>query len=165
MERIHTDDGLRLVCMLTRQLDAVARLQSAQEAVRQSVLKRDWEGFDDLIARMDSAAAAFASLEEERVSLWASIGMESGAGGYYQSIHRFPDEERRELSRLYRSLKLETLRVKLANDALMGYIQQAKLTINSFLGAAFPDRRGTLYSRSGRSVDSEMRSIVLNKTF
>lgn len=164
MERTITD-GLRCIRMLRAQLDLLCRLQATQEIVRTAVLKRDWEGFDTLVARMDAYANEFSLLEEERLALWRALGLESEGGRFYQSIVLFPEEERLELSTLFRRLKLETLRVKLANDTLAAYIQQAKLTIHSFLNAAFPDRRGRLYSRRGHSVDAEMRSIVLDRTF
>jgi hypothetical protein len=79
-------------------------------------------------------------------------------------VARLDEASRRELTDLYRRLKLDTLKVRLANDALSAYLSAARETLADFLNAAFPDRRGKIYSRRGAAVHSEMRSIVLDRS-
>jgi hypothetical protein len=45
----------------------------------------------------------------------------------------------------------------------MTYLNEARLLVAGFLDAAFPDRKGKIYSRRGVQVQADMRSMVLNK--
>ena len=45
-----------------------------------------------------------------------------------------------------------------------GFTVAASDETGAFLEAAFPDRRGKLYSRRGTAVPAEMRSLVLDRS-
>lgn len=160
-----TMDSMRCRQMLRSQIDLLCRLQATQEIVKTAVLNREWEGFESLVARMDDYAQEYQSMQAEHRRNYSLLGFNLGVGSFYQFIGRFSAQERRELSELYRKLKIEALRVKLLNDNLAAYIQQARLTLTSFLDVAFPDRRGRLYSNRGKSRQSDMTSLVLDRSF
>ena len=84
--------------------------------------------------------------------------------GFYAFAARLPEQERRELSELYRRIKMRTLGVRFANDSLTDYLDETQAVVSGFLEAVFPDRRGKIYSRKGTQVSPDMRSMVLNQT-
>jgi hypothetical protein len=86
-------------------------------------------------------------------------------GRFYVFVAQFPDEQRSELSAIYRRLKHESLRVRMAGQTLMGYISEARATITGFFQIVFPDRGGKIYTPHGVPVSHDMRSMVLNQAF
>ncbi|MDR2246268.1 MAG: hypothetical protein LBE17_06305, partial [Treponema sp.] len=78
---------------------------------------------------------------------------------------RLPAEERKLLTGLYRNLKLAVFRVGIENTALMNYLNGIRGIVSDFIAAAFPDRKGKLYTRRGGQVHADMRSMVLDRQF
>jgi hypothetical protein len=136
--------------------------------VRNAVIAREWADFEGYMDTLNLIGIEFRSLDAEREQLFAVFARQSGSNntgvGFYSLIARFPEEERRELSNLYRKLKIDTLKIGFANDSLTAYIGEARTTLHDFLDAAFPDRKGRIYSNRGTQVPSDMRSMVLNQS-
>lgn len=157
------------VYILRQETALLERLAAAQEVVRNAVFAREWTDLESMLARLDGYGREFEALERERSRIFAEIlsawGSERDTVGFYTLVTRLPEDRRREITDLYRRLKLDTLKVRLANDALTHYLTDARATVASFLEAAFPDRKGKMYSRRGTQVHSEMRSIVLDRSF
>lgn len=155
------------VQILRQETALLERLSAAQEVVRNAVFAREWTDLEALLDRLNGYSEEFQRLEQERDRIFEEmnrfLGIEKGGLGFYSLTTQLPLPERRELTDLYRRLKLDALRVRLANDTLMTYITEARSTVAGFLDLAFPDRRGRLYSRRGTQVHSEMRSIVLDR--
>jgi hypothetical protein len=77
---------------------------------------------------------------------------------------RFNPAQRGELRNIYRSLKLEALKLRLANEALLEYLNEIRTTTAGFFEIVFPEMGGKLYTRNGIPVSHDMRSIVLNQS-
>lgn len=157
----------RCADVLRQETALLERLSAAQDVVRTAVFARDWADLESMLARLDAYALDFELLEAERERVFREFAP-SGTGegesvGFYAVASRLPPTDRRTLTELYRRLKLDALKVRLANDSLTTYLAEARATLAGFMEAAFPDRRGRLYSRRGKAVDSEMRSIVLDR--
>ncbi|GAB1481619.1 hypothetical protein MASR2M78_04340 [Treponema sp.] len=164
------EENLVARCMdvLKQETALLERLAAAQELVRQSVFAREWADLETMLSRLSSYGDEFVLLEAERERLFSEIsglfGGERESISFYSLASRLPLNERKELTELYRRLKLDTLKVRLANEALTSYLSDARSTLSGFMDAAFPDRKGRIYSRRGKTVHSEMRSIVLDKS-
>ena len=150
--------------ILRREIALLERLAAAQEVVRQAVFGRDWTDLEAMLGRLDAYSREFGAMEAERVETFRVLGGRRDGGDFYAVIARLPETERRLLADLHRRLKLDALKVRLANDALTNYLAEARSTVGAFLEAAFPDRRGKLYSRRGTAVPAEMRSLVLDRS-
>ncbi len=155
--------------ILQQEIALLERLGAAQEVVRTAVVNRDWTDLERVIARLNEYGQEFQQVEEQRARLFSELTSESGYPqeevGFYGLITHLPLEQRKELTDLYRRLKLDTLRIRLANDSLNQYLSVARGIVSDFLQAAFPDRKGKRYSRQGKEIHSEMRSIVLDRSF
>ncbi|GHT58643.1 hypothetical protein FACS1894109_13210 [Spirochaetia bacterium] len=159
--------------ILERECGLLRELESLQKLVWDAVTSREWTDFEAHISRLNNFSAEFNVLEAERMKILAefqgNVPNAPHASGeetrFYAMVSQFPDAERNELTKRYRELKSETLRVRISNDSLLTYLAEAKSTVAGFLEAAFPDRRGRVYSRSGAAVPADMRSMVLNHQF
>jgi hypothetical protein len=154
--------------LLERESELLGKITDAQAAVKNAVTKREWTDFEALLLSLNDYKEQFEVLETERIALFAgSIPEGLSADGdmphFYTTISHLPEDQRREIANVYRNIKERALKVRLANDALLLYLDEAKATTNAFLKAAFPERKGGVYSRQGKKVSADMRSMVLDQ--
>ncbi|MDR2069811.1 MAG: hypothetical protein LBP81_00120 [Treponema sp.] len=156
--------------VLEQERKLVAQIAGMQALIRQAVINRQWPAFESHMEALNQLGAQFKDLDQERVRIFSSLSgggdtpKEDGAGaGFYALVSRFPPDERKAVTGAYRSLKTETMKVRIEGGALMNYLSEASLLIAGFLEAAFPDRKGRIYSRSGVQVQADMRSMVLDR--
>lgn len=161
----------RCKTILIQESELVQRAAVLQRLIRDAVEKREWADFEGHFSDMNALGQELAALEQERESLFAELRGGAAAavehdgdkGCFYALVSRLPAEQRNELTAIYRSLKLESLKLRMANDTLMAYISEARATMAGFFALAFPDRRGQLYTPRGTTVSHDMRSMVLNQ--
>jgi hypothetical protein len=165
---IATEYGIfgQVSSVLRREAELLTEIGSLQKKVWETVLNRVWDNFEGLMGALNILGTEFQVLEQERARLMAEFGAQAWEGeSFYRLASRLPGPDGRELAGLYRKLKSETLRVRIANDSLLDYLGEAKTTVAGFLEAAFPDRKGKVYSRQGALIPADMRSMVLNQSF
>jgi len=152
--------------ILLKESELVQKIAGLQNLVWEAVIKRDWADFEGYFSELGKIGEEFSALEAERERFFAEFQGESGeSSGFYALAARFPDNERAEITEIYRNLKLETMRVQMMGETLMGYIADARATITGFFEIAFPGRGGRIYTPYGVPVSHDMRSMVLNQCF
>lgn len=169
LEITRTDTKIcECISILQKEIALLERLGAAQDVISQAVFSRDWTDLDALFARLDEYNTEFETLEKERARLFSELNNELVGKqekiGFYALASRLDPERRRQITDLYRRLKLDVLKIRLMNENLHQYITTNRMIISDFLHAAFPDRKGKLYSRQGREIHAEMRSIVLDRS-
>ena len=167
----------RCVDVLSGEIELVKKISSAQDMVRRAVMKREWTDLDEKTREVNALGGEFACLESERASLFSALASSSLKSGalqepwiieerpFYASIMVLPIEERRDLSRLYRELKVETLKMRALNETFLAYLNEAKALAAAYLEAVCPSRGGKLYTRRGRKASQDLKSIVFNNRF
>jgi predicted transposase YbfD/YdcC len=138
-------------------------------------MNREWAVFEDNLGAMNAIESKMEHLETERELLFSvneTLEHQRGfsenldaKGRFYALAALLPDEQRNDLTSIYRSLKLEALKLRIANDALMTYITEIKATLNDFFALAFPHRCGKVYTKEGTHFSNELSSMVLNRSF
>ena len=174
---IETWDFGRCVSVLTGEIELLKRLSIAQDGVRKAVMAREWTDFEEKTAGVNRMSEEFALLENERVRLFSALAATTHTGDcsarpggveskpFYMLIAGLVPEEGRELSRLYRDLKMATLKMRALNETFLAYLNEAKALAAAYLEAACPARGGKLYTRKGHRVSQDLRSIVFNNRF
>jgi len=152
--------------ILLKECELVRRIASLQNLVYEAVINRDWNGFEANFSKLGEIGKEFSELEQEREGLFAGIQVKSDVSTrFYSLIAGLPAEQRGELTEIYRSLKMETLKVQIMGETIMNFIIGARATVAGFFEVAFPDRKGKIYTPYGMPVSHDMRSIVLNRSF
>jgi hypothetical protein len=111
----------------------------------------------------------FGLLETERVEIFAALqenfckNPQEQEPSFYSLAAKLPPNECRELSGLYRELKMETLRMKALNDTFSTYLKEVKIMAAAWLDAVYPAQGGKLYTRKGHHISGDPRSMVLNQ--
>ena len=151
--------------ILLRESELVQHIAGLQNDIREAVMNRNWADFEEHFAALGRIKAEIADLEDKRERLFSEISGKTGDFSFYAFATQLPAEQRAELTEIYRSLKLETLRVQVSGEALMKYITEVRVVITGFFEIAFPDRSGKIYTPHGISASHDMRSMVLNRSF
>ena len=138
----------------------MAEASRLQKLVDSAVKNREWTDFDAHLSSFNSCSVKLAEMEKEREELFG----EADTSSFYTLCLCYTPQQRSELTEIYRSLKLEALKVRLANNALLMYLDEIRSTMAGFFELAFPDRGGKMYTPSGVPVSHDMRSMVLNKS-
>ena len=151
--------------ILLKESELVQNITSLQNGIHQAVTNRDWADLEDNFAALGKIKAEISALESERERIFAAITGKTGDFSFYAFAAQLPAGQRAELTEIYRSLKFETLRVRMSGEALMKYITEVRVVMAGFFEVAFPDRSGKIYTPHGVSAAHDMRSMVLNRSF
>ena len=146
--------------VLSGEIDLLKKISALQGKVRQAVMSRDWTDFDVKIQELNQFGTEFAGLEAERVGLFPA----DEGKPFYAAIADLPADESRELSRLYRDLKMETLKMRALNETFLAYLNEAKALAAAYIETICPARGGKLYTRKGRRVSQDLKSLILNNS-
>jgi len=165
--------------ILLRESELVQKVGNLQDMIYSEVVGRDWTDFEAHFGALEEMRTELAALEGERERLFSEcLGERIVAGSdgdtadadasfrFYAFVARLSPEQRGEITGIYRSLKVETLKVRSTSETLMSYIAGARATMAGFFDAAFPETRtAKTYSPYGTKVSNDMRSMVLNQRF
>jgi len=161
--------------ILLRERELVQNAVIEQEKMRIAVFNREWEGFEANVSALTVIERQLAEMEEEREQLFCafeallqhknSLYNKDGKGRFYAMVALLPENQRNELTSIYRGLKMDTLSLRIANEALRTYLGGIKNTIREFFDKAFPEYAGKMYTPKGTHHSHDMRSMVLNQSF
>jgi len=157
------------------EFELIQNAAAIQEKIRLAVTERQWTVFEDNLSAMGAIESKLESLERERDILFIvhktlthqrnfSESLDA-KGRFYALVTLLPEIQRNELTSIYRSLKLEALKLKMANESLFSYINGVKSTLREFIDLAFIERGGKMYTKEGNHFSHDMRSMVLNQSF
>ena len=161
-------DYSRCVAVLSEEIDLLKKISLVQDAVRKAVMAREWAEFDAKMIAINQIAEEFSTLEAERMENFTImkdiLGKDQSESdfSFYSLVSRLPPEQSRELSGLYRELKMETLRVNALNETFLKYLKEIKTMATAWLEAVFPVQGGKLYTCKGSQASGETRSVILN---
>jgi hypothetical protein len=162
----------RCVSIFNKEIALLKKIYTVEESVHQAVMAREWTDFEWKIAEIYQLGEDFNLIEAQRVEILAHLqekntvggsGTESESSFYALAAAKLSQEECREISGLYRELRMETLKVKALNDTFTGYLNELRTMTAAWLEAVFPAQGGKLYTRKGRQAARELRSVILNQ--
>ena len=160
--------------ILLKECELVQNAAAVQEKIRAAIMSREWADFEGHFSVMNAIEGELASLEHEREWLFTDfetsggrnpLNMKDAKGRFYAMASALPENQRNDLTAIYRSLKFEALKLRMANDALTTYMGGIKAMLTDFFALAFPDRGGKMYTPDGKHFSHDMRSMVLNHRF
>lgn len=156
----------RLKELLAAQAQALLRFGSQEQELQAAILSRDWAAIDALVPQMELRSAELEELDACREKLFIEARLETGLpadAGFPEFLERLDEADRRDLIALYRSLQISVLRVRSVTRGIDAYVRGTLRTTNEVLGEAFPDQKGTMYSRRGKRSPADGRAMVLDR--
>ena len=161
--------------ILLQEFELIQNAVNIQEKIRFAVTDRQWADFEDNLSAMNAIESKLEALEEEREQLFGvfkTLSHQHGfsdnldaKGRFYSLVANLPENQRNDLTSIYRSLKFEALKLQIANDSLLAYINGIQSTLKDFFDLAFIERGGKMYTKNGKHFSHDMSSMVLNQSF
>jgi hypothetical protein len=161
--------------ILLQECELIQNAAVIHEKIRTAVTGKDWTVFDDQLSAMNEIELKMEVLEKEREQLFviyeAMVHQNNfsqildAKGRFYKLVSALPEDQRNELTSIYRGLKMESIKLRMANDTLMTYLNGLKTALKDFFDLAFPDRAVKTYTNHGTHFSHDMRSMVLNSQF
>lgn len=127
----------------------LSELYEKQEAVKQSVIDRNWELLVPLLADVNSLTEKFRTLDSKRDAAQKT----------------FSEDEIKTFYNKLAALRSLLLKCKVQNRVLTDYVNIARDFIKDVVDKALPQTRNKSYSRTGKIVQPQPVSVVVNQLF
>jgi hypothetical protein len=161
--------------ILLKEFELIQKAMIVQENIRLAVTDRQWTVFEENLNAMNGIESKLEEFESEREKLFdvfkTLVHQQNFAdnldakGRFHMLTAYLPEDQRNELTSIYHSLKLESIKLKIANESLAVYVNEIKSTLRDFFDLAFTERGGKMYTKEGTHFSHDMRSMVLNRSF
>lgn len=153
--------------VLKTQIELFSTVSVEHKAMQSAVIGRDWTTLEAAIGRIHDYSETLTALERERHDAYRQLRNDLGLhgdAGFYDVLTRLDNEPRARLAKLYRELKVAVMRMAGQNESLQSYVDTSSKTLNAVLEELFPQRKGTIYGRSGAVSGSDGRAFVVNQS-
>jgi len=127
----------------------LSELYEKQEAVKQSVIDRNWDLLVPLLADVNSLTEKFRTLDSKRDEVQKA----------------FSEDEVKVFYTKLAALRSLLLKCKVQNRVLTDYVNIARDFIKDVVDKALPQTRNKSYSRTGKIVQPQPVSVVVNQLF
>ena len=135
--------------VLEREEQILDELVKNQNSLRKAVTEKNWESLTKIINNINSISSDFLEADTEREVIQDMMKM---------------DEVKPYFGRLA-DMRSKLLKCKIENQALSKYVNITKNFIQGVVDNALPQSRNKVYSKTGKIVQPQPQSVVLNMDF
>ena len=146
-EKATLADKQKLISVMQEESALLDTILEQQSVLHLCVTERRWDELETTTANLQALSDTFTELEQKRVALTAHISVGS--------------ED--DLAPVLRQVRSKLLKSRVENNALNEYIRMTRRFLQGVFDSVVPQRRNTLYSRTGEIVKPELSSLVLNQ--
>lgn len=151
----------RLYDVLLAQTELINQIYQMQKSVRSCVTNRDWDSLQSTLYYINELSEGFTELEERRVSYFKDFGAAIGSD-ITNVVKNIPPQFKNPIQSVFNDMKKKLLASKIENDAINEYVKLSQEFLQGIFDSVLPQRRNTLYSRTGSLIKNQPDSIVLN---
>ena len=120
-----------------------------QDSLKKAVLDKNWESLTKIITSMNTISSKFVDIDTEREILQDMMKMNE-IKPYFERLG---------------TMRAKLLKCKIENQALSKYVNITKNFIQGVVDNALPQSGNKVYSKSGKIVQPQPQSVVLNLDF
>ena len=120
-----------------------------QDSLKKAVLDKNWESLTKIITNMNTISSKFVDIDTEREILQDMMKMNE-IKPYFERLG---------------TMRAKLLKCKIENQALSKYVNITKNFIQGVVDNALPQSGNKVYSKSGKIVQPQPQSVVLNLDF
>jgi len=135
--------------VLEKEEKILTSLVKAQNQLRKAVTEKNWESLTKIINSINTISNSFIEADSEREDIQEMMKI---------------DEVKPYFERLGK-MRSELLKCKIENQALSKYVNITKNFIQGVVEDALPQSGNKVYSKSGRIIQPQPQSVVLNMDF
>lgn len=156
----------QLIAILEREIELVRAFTKIEGVIMDSVVASNWDVLESRIDQTKGISMDIEDLDKAREECIEILKEEVGEGSsthFYRLTANLEEETKNKLNKLYRDLKLSVLNLQNMNWRINVYTSTVSGIMKQTLKEIYPNRRGSLYSRSGMIKEADSNPMVLNK--
>lgn len=146
-EQMEIENKKELVSVMKDENVLLDKILEQQSVIHISVKEKKWNVLQESMSNLQNLSDCFVSLEKKRERLSAGKNM----------------AQDKEVAPVLAQVRGKLQKSKVENNALSEYVGITRKFLASVFDTVVPQRRNTLYSRSGTIVKPELNSLVLNQ--
>lgn len=151
---------------LQQQIEIMKEIYSCQKELSDAVRQRSWEEIERCVLKSTEASNTFVRLDKQCFLFLNQLDpYNEKVSDFYSYIASLPDEMKKKLGTLYRTLKQHVRLSKIANDTLEGYVSHVQTLVQDMMDAASIAARSSFYTRTGAPTQSNYSSLVIDTVF
>ena len=151
----------RLYDVLLSQIELISQIIEMQKTVRESTKDRNWDKLQSTLYYINELSEGFMELEGRRIEYFREFGSKTGSD-LHQISGNLPFQFKNPITTVFTELKKKLLTSKIENDAFNEYISITQEFLQGVFDEVLPQRRNTLYSKTGSLIKNQPDSIILN---
>ncbi len=153
-----------LLNAIEREASSFEAYVEGQHAFSKALGLRDWPALERAMAELEAKAGLIMEAESARAAAETFVKLEFGIldEGIDRIAFTVPEPTRSVLIDLHRRLRIAAMRARLENSALGDYAAASRELLGAVLEELFPEKKGKIYGRSGRTIQSNHDAILLN---
>ncbi len=158
----------KFISSANKQTGSLDMFVTEQRLMNAAMRSREWIALESAMERANRAAAELAADEKKRMEAWHSLLTDLGFPLDTPSakvISVIPQEYRVMLGDSCRKLKTAGVRARIENESLRAFAGSAASTLAGIMEELYPDRKGTIYGRTGNARPAGAVPIVLDTAF
>lgn len=162
---MNTKRLVTLVNLTNSQAAALDIFLECQREVSRAVRQRAWSCLELALEKAGAAADAVQSAEKDRMEAWYDFLCESGLpdnSSVFRASLSLPLELRASLNDAYRALRLSAMRARIENESLSAFVGSSAETLHKAIETVFPERKGRIYGKSGKTSHAGSSAMVLD---
>ncbi len=160
------DNTVQLIDILEQEIDLINNFTKVESSILDSVIINNWEVLENSINQTKNISRAIETLDRERETCVELLRKELGEDSdshFYHITANMESDNKNKINNLYRKLKLSVLNLQNMNWRIDTYVGTVSGIMKQTLKEIYPNRRGSLYSRSGIIREADSNPMVLNK--
>lgn len=161
-----TDTAGLLIDIIVEETDLIDSFSSVEASIMDSVINNNWDTLELELNQVKKLSGLIEILDKKREfsveAIRTALGEDTGTH-FYRLTMGLETEQRDRLNDLYRKLKLSVLNLQNINWRIDAYVGTVTGIMKQTLKEIYPNRRGSLYSKSGTIREVQSNPMVLNK--
>jgi hypothetical protein len=161
-----TENAVHLIDIMTKEIELIDKVSLVEASIMDSVLNNNWGNLEQDLDRTKKLSELIENLDQQRESLVRNIKEELSEEQnvhFYRITTRLKEKNRDKLNELYRKLKLSVLNLQNINWRIDAYVGTVSGIMKQTLKEIYPNKRGSMYSKSGSIREADSNPMVLNK--
>lgn len=146
-ETMEIETKQKLIAVMQQENDLLDVILEQQTLLHECVTEKNWMHLQDCMSNLQVLSDRFVELETERTALSENIVMAADC----------------DIAPVLTEVRGKLQKSKIENHALNEYIKTTRKFLQGVFDSVVPQRRNTLYSRTGKIVRPELSSVVLNQ--
>jgi len=156
----------QLIVILEKEIKLVKTFTKIEGVIMDSVITNNWDVLESNIDQTQGLSRDIEKLDKAREACIELLREEVGEDintHFYRLTVNLDLDIKNKLNDLYRDLKLSVLNLQNINWRIDTYVGTVTGIMKQTLKEIYPNRRGSLYSRSGIIKEVDNNPMVLNR--